>query len=484
MSSNSQVFSSVLVADFSCDGGCLLSPDFSLFLPVLLVFFPFAARIAGFLLGVYWFPNGCFIFFVGLLFPVIRPLCSVSFGGWARACIAVSALVAAGGGGGARWGLRMSSLDWVLVADGGYLVRSALAVVCVSGLAVAGGGWGFGQLCSGVFLRRRAWLWSVAVSAWAAAAVNGGAGGGWLGATMTTRASRRNPICRFPSSELEEKFKLFCDRPVALELQLDVVSLGNHEVVGWLKRQEWENLAMIEANVNLTIVREFFCNITSIDYSTETITSFVCGKPITLTPLALGKIVNLTPLSEYFYPRDSRTVSPAIRDSIAYSLTGTSRNWEKNAILQGVSIVLIVFSICFFFCATVEPCSHTSSIHAYGGLALQLIGLGRKVDWCRIAFSEIAKFGSPRNPPTGKLLYGVVLSIFLTIICHRPGITGDQYKLSTEKRKPFNIHSISDAHASELSEDDTSVHVNNMAEGENSTTTDMLVDFQVDNWRL
>ncbi|KAG5531508.1 hypothetical protein RHGRI_026202 [Rhododendron griersonianum] len=63
------------------------------------------------------------------------------------------------------------------------------------------------------------------------------------------------------------------------------------------------------------------------------------------------------------------------------------------------------------------------------------------------------------------------------------GITGDQYKLSTKKRKPFNIHSISisAAHASELSEDDTSVHVNDTVDGENSSTTDMLVDLQVDN---
>ncbi|KAG5564774.1 hypothetical protein RHGRI_000846 [Rhododendron griersonianum] len=242
---------------------------------------------------------------------------------------------------------------------------------------------------------------------------------------------------------------------------------------------------MIEANVNLTMVREFFCNITSVDYSTETITSFVRGESITLTPSALGKIVNLTPLSEYFYPHDSRTVSPAIRDSLAYTLTGTSRNWEKNAISQGV-LYSSYRLLNLFFCATVDPCSHTSSIHAYRGLALQLIGLGCKVDWCRIALPEIAKFGSPRNPPTGKLPYGVVLSIFLTKICDRPGITGDQYKLSTEKRKPFNIHSISisAAHASELSEDDTSVHVNDTVEGENSTTTDMLVDLQVDNWRL
>ncbi|KAG5562827.1 hypothetical protein RHGRI_005525 [Rhododendron griersonianum] len=149
---------------------------------------------------------------------------------------------------------------------------------------------------------------------------------------MSTRAARRNPVRRFSSSEFEEKFELFCDRPIALERQLDVVSLGNHEVVGWLKKQGWENLAMLEANVNLTMVREFFCNISSVDYGTETITSFVRGKLITITPLALGKIVNLTPLSEYFYPRDSRTVSPTVRDSIACTLTGTSRNREKNAI--------------------------------------------------------------------------------------------------------------------------------------------------------
>ncbi|KAF7135492.1 hypothetical protein RHSIM_Rhsim08G0155300 [Rhododendron simsii] len=298
-------------------------------------------------------------------------------------------------------------------------------------------------------------------------------------------ASRRNSIHRFPSSEFEEKFELFCKRPIALEHQVDVVSLGNHEVVNWIKKQEWENLAMIEATVNLTMVREFFCNITSVDYSTDTITSFVRGESITLTPSALGKILNLTPLSEYFYPRDSRTVSPAIRDSIAYTLTGTSHNWEKNAISQGV-LYSSYRLLNLFFCATVGPCSHTSSIHAYRGLALQFIGLGRKVDWCRIAFSEIAKFGSPRNPPKGKLPYGVVLFIFLTKICHCPGITGDQYKLSTEKRKPFNLHSISisAAHASELSDDDTSVHVNDPAEGENSSTTDMLVDLQVDNWRL
>lgn len=48
-------------------------------------------------------------------------------------------------------------------------------------VATDGGGRWLGLLWAAELSAAESWLWSVAISAWVAAAVVGGAGGGWLG---------------------------------------------------------------------------------------------------------------------------------------------------------------------------------------------------------------------------------------------------------------------------------------------------------------
>lgn len=102
----------------------------------------------------------------------------------------------------------------------------------------------------------------------------------------------------------------------------------------------------------------------------------------------LGEIVNLTPLEDFVYPRPSctRRALPAdVCNSIATTLTGKPRKWKHNQITQGALYGSYRF-LNLFFCSTIEPISHTSSIPALRGLVLQHIVQSRRVDWCRVTF--------------------------------------------------------------------------------------------------
>lgn len=102
-------------------------------------------------------------------------------------------------------------------------------------------------------------------------------------------AAHSVPLIRFPSFEFKDKFQKFATRSIFIERQIDLVELQGSEVVGWINRQNWDNFAMLECSVNLTMVREFYCNISSVDLASETIKSYVCGREITIT-LYLGRL--------------------------------------------------------------------------------------------------------------------------------------------------------------------------------------------------
>lgn len=72
-------------------------------------------------------------------------------------------------------------------------------------------------------------------------------------------------------------------------------------------------------------------------------------------------------------------------NSIATTLTGKPRKWKHNQITQGALYGSYRF-LNLFFCSTIEPNSHTSSIPALRCLILQHIVQGRLVDWCRVTF--------------------------------------------------------------------------------------------------
>ncbi|KAH7845672.1 hypothetical protein Vadar_004638 [Vaccinium darrowii] len=183
-----------------------------------------------------------------------------------------------------------------------------------------------------------------------------------------------NQIDRFPSTEAETKFSLFRNRNILFERQLDLSTTGIPEVTQWLNELNWGPLASIEGYVYLNLVREFYSNITHIDRNRETITSWVRGHVVTVTPTTLGRVVHLASLENYVYPvsrRDRRMLNVTTRDSIAVALTGETRDWGRAIHLTQRDLFSRFRVLNLFVCATVEPCSYTSHISASRGLLLQ-----------------------------------------------------------------------------------------------------------------
>lgn len=105
--------------------------------------------------------------------------------------------------------------------------------------------------------------------------------------------------------------------------------------------------------------------------------------------------------------------------------------------------------------ASVEPSSSSSNISASRGLLLQQIGKRLSVDWCRIAFGQIARFKPVGFPRRASLPYGVVLTTFLT--SHGvPNLPGEHIDHSTALVRPINANSLvlSAAHAAPFSDNE------------------------------
>ncbi|KAH7857549.1 hypothetical protein Vadar_013890 [Vaccinium darrowii] len=266
--------------------------------------------------------------------------------------------------------------------------------------------------------------------------------------------SNSPPIRRFPSAEFEKKFEKFSSHTVFVERQLALVDLSGSQIASWVNNQDWGNLAMIEGLVNFTMIREFYCNITLVNLESEVVQSHLRGREVCITPTLLGGILNLTPLavSDYPFAPGSRHIHiNGKRDAITCALTEKLfHNWGEGCLTQG-DLTGPYRLINLFFCASVEPCSHTSSISAQRGFALKSIGEGRPVDWCRIAFRQIARFKPKGFPLIGSLPYGVILSKLFLSILHIPTLPDDVTKYSTKICSPLDSKSLSlsVAHATE-----------------------------------
>lgn len=107
----------------------------------------------------------------------------------------------------------------------------------------------------------------------------------------------------------------------------------------------------------------------------------------------------------------------------------------------------------------VEPCSHTSHISASRGLLLQHISEGHRVDWCRIAFGQIARFKPVGFPRSAVLPYGVILSTLLITQVNVPLFPGEPREYSTDIHGPLNAHSraLSTAHVDDITDDEDGV---------------------------
>lgn len=58
---------------------------------------------------------------------------------------------------------------------------------------------------------------------------------------------------------------------------MDFQSLNNRVVANWIHSHDWGTFATLEDYVNYPLVREFYCNISSVDLEGELIISWVRG---------------------------------------------------------------------------------------------------------------------------------------------------------------------------------------------------------------
>lgn len=280
-----------------------------------------------------------------------------------------------------------------------------------------------------------------------------GRGSVFLGNPRTNRRIRQ-----FPSAACEAKFDHFRTRTVSVERRLDLPSLDNRVVANWIHSQDWSTLAALEGFVNYPLVREFYCNISSVDLERELVVSWVRGTEVNITPAILGNLIHLAPREVYAYPRLhylSQTLTSDERRSVALTLTGASRDDNALRVTQGdLSCNYRLLNL--FVCANVEPTAQHSAITDMRGLLLQKIGLERPVDWCRVAFLQIARYTPDGFPSRGNLPFGVLLTNLLVTELRVPSLPTDNPLYSTDIARPINDLSrvFSDAHVVKASNDD------------------------------
>lgn len=130
-------------------------------------------------------------------------------------------------------------------------------------------------------------------------------------------------------------------------------------------------LATLEGFVNYPLVREFYCNISSVDLERELIINWVHGIEVNVTPAILGNLTHLASRELYAYPMPSHldTLTSDERHNVVMSITGALCNWDDNKVNQGV----LSHNYCIlnlFVCANVEPTTQQSAVNAMRGLLL------------------------------------------------------------------------------------------------------------------
>ncbi|KAF7113337.1 hypothetical protein RHSIM_RhsimUnG0136000 [Rhododendron simsii] len=199
----------------------------------------------------------------------------------------------------------------------------------------------------------------------------------------------------------------------------------------------WEPLTTLQGMVNRSLVREFFNNIYSYDEHSECLFSWVRGFDIEVSPSILGSLVGLASLDEYVYPFKTvhRHFNLTIKQDISVDLTGRSLNWENGVVRQGL-LTRDFRLLNLFFCHNVDPNSHSSEISPSRGFARQAISKNQKVDWCRVAFMSIAKFGYRNTNISSVLPFGILIS-HLLLNNHIPEYIGDDDRVHSLSISPF-----------------------------------------------
>ncbi|KAF7135792.1 hypothetical protein RHSIM_Rhsim08G0133500 [Rhododendron simsii] len=186
---------------------------------------------------------------------------------------------------------------------------------------------------------------------------------------------------------------------------------------------------------------EFFNNIYSYDKNSECLFSWVRGFDVEVSPSILGSLVGLAPLDEYVNPFKTvhRRFNLTTKQDISIDLTGRQGLLTRDFRLLNL-----------FFYHNVDPNSHSSEISPSHGFALQAISKNQKVDWCRVAFMSIAKFGYRNTNISSVLPFGILISRLL-LNNHVPEYIGDDDRVPSLSISPFidsHIDVLSSAHVS------------------------------------
>ena len=162
----------------------------------------------------------------------------------------------------------------------------------------------------------------------------------------------KNDCCREAFEKLKSKRKIWAERSVILD-EVDWAIRANLESRGWL------SLLEIDHPPPITLIREFFSNLSCRIYDSNTfVRSWIRGVEFTITPKVMVEALGVPVITEPVYPYAE---APPIDVVMSY-ITGSSIQWGSDPRITSSALSEIAYLFLRVTCQSLWLISHLHTI--------------------------------------------------------------------------------------------------------------------------
>ena len=162
----------------------------------------------------------------------------------------------------------------------------------------------------------------------------------------------KNDHCHEAFEKLNSKRKIWAEHSVILD-EVDPAIRANLESRGWL------SLLEIDHPPPITLIREFFSNLSCHIYDSNTVVrSWIRGIKFTITPRVVVQALGVPVISDPVYPYDE---SPPI-DVVMSHITGSSIQWGSDPRITSSALSETAYLFLRVACHSLWPISHLHTI--------------------------------------------------------------------------------------------------------------------------
>lgn len=136
----------------------------------------------------------------------------------------------------------------------------------------------------------------------------------------------------------------------------------------------WTSLYTFDiTEINVSWVREFYCNMTIRDGD---FTTFVHGKTLVISPSVLASSLDFEEPEEWDYPLPpNQPLDKSLFNSFGTELVGARHPWPTSVLAHGILQSKCRF-LNWFYSINLEPHLHTTTINHQHGMALFVLEWG------------------------------------------------------------------------------------------------------------